>query len=211
MKERLKIGILLNNYSIPSWEFQIINMIKNSEFSEIVVVIRNSVGSSSSKKKRTISAGIITLIEKVDRLVFKTRIDYKRRIDLSDSLKSIRTLEINPEPARYEPLLSELQDLNPDIILKFGCHALKSDILKIPKYGIWAFSTDTGNTGNSTDPGFREVICRIPVTNSILGRLMPDGGRTEVIFNLSESTCHYSININRDRIAWRSALFAPGS
>ena len=92
MKERLKIGILLNSYSIPSWEFQIINIIKNSEFSEIVVVIRNSVGSSSSKKKRTISEGIITLIEKVDRLVFKTRIDYKRRIDLSDLLKSIRTL-----------------------------------------------------------------------------------------------------------------------
>ena len=215
MRDKLKIGVLLNDFFIPYWEYQIIDHIKNSDFAEIVLVIINiSVCSSASGKKRRIATGIAKLIEKADRLAFKTSVDYKLKKDTTDTLKNIRRFDWHPghDSAGSDlngPEVSEIKDLNPDIILKFGCHNLEGDILKIPKYGIWSYSIDSCKDINSPDAGFWEVVRKIPVTNSTLGILRTDKGGIDVIFNSRESTCQYSININRDRIAWRSSMFAP--
>ena len=215
MKEKLKIGILLNDFSVHNWEYQIIDRIMNSEYAELVFVIsNNSMCSPSRGKKRTIAGGILALIEKVDRLVFKTKADYKLKIDISDKLEGIHLLDAGPVPGSdksgfTEPVISQIRGFNPDIILKFGFHNLEGVVLKIPKYGIWTYSGHNCNDMNSPDPGFWEVIKKIPVTNPALGILKPERGGVEVIASSWESTCQYSININRDSISWRSAIFAP--
>ncbi|GAH39425.1 unnamed protein product, partial [marine sediment metagenome] len=72
MREKLKIGILLNNYFIPSWEYQILKDLSNSDFAKIVLVIRNkSKYSLAGKREWSLAHTVIKLLEKADRVIFK--------------------------------------------------------------------------------------------------------------------------------------------
>ena len=212
MKEKLKIGILLNDYFIPSWEYQILADITNSGFAKIVLVIKNDFAPVTAKKI-AVTNGIIRFIKKTDRAVFKTSPDYMLKKNASVLFQDVYKLEIrhgNPFSS-YEFTAEEIntvRNINPDVILKFGFHNLNEEIIKLPKYGIWAYSIDNCKDNGLTDNGFWEVVGKIPVTNSTLGILTPDG-KGSVIFSGWESTCPYSINVNMHSLAWRSALFAP--
>jgi hypothetical protein len=208
MKEKLKIGILLDNYSVPSWKYQILNDIKNSDFAKIVLVINDNSVLSSYENRNRFTTGLIKLVETIDRTIFKVKSDYKLKKDAERLFQDAQIININ---GFNSEVINTVRSINPDIIIKFGSRELNSEILKIPKYGIWAYSIETSTGVNSPDPGFLEVVNQIPVTNSTLGILTSDSDRIgfEAIYNSCESTCLFSININRDSLAWRSALFAP--
>lgn len=216
MKEKLRIGILLDNYFIPSWKYQILLDIKNSEFAKIVLVIKDNSTLISDEKRNRLTTGLIKLVENADRAIFKTKSDYKLGKDSSGLFHDVQILNFTAGNNQDINRLSNketgtIRSINPDLILKFGFPELNGDILNIPKYGIWTYSIESSNEVNSPDPGFREVVGQIPVTNSTLSILKSDSDkkRIEVIYNSCESTCRFSININRNSLAWRSALFAP--
>jgi hypothetical protein len=213
MKEKLKIGLLLNNYFIPSWEYQIVADIANSDYAKIVLVIKNDPV-LAGEKETGVPNGIIKLIEKTDRAVFKTRPDYKLKKDISSLLKDVYELEISRgNPSDSVGFTTEeiktVRNINPDLILKFGFHNLNEEILNLSKYGVWTYSIESSREDGLPGRGFWEVIEKVPVTNSTLEILTPDEDRTDVIFSGWESTCQYSVNVNRDSLSWRSALFAP--
>ncbi len=213
MKEKLKIGILLNNYFIPSWEYQIVADIENSDYAKIVLVIRND-SVPAAERKTGVPNSVIKLIEKADRAVFKTSPDYKLKKDARSLLHDVYEIEINHgNPFSSVGFTAEeiikVRNINPDVILKFGFHNLNEDILKLSNYGIWTYSVESIREDGLPYQGFWEVIEKVPVTNSTLEILIPDENRTDVIFSGWESTCQYSVNVNRNTISWRSALFAP--
>jgi hypothetical protein len=216
MKEKLKIGILLDKYFVPSWKYQILHDIKNSDYARIVIVICDNSSLAADRQRNRIAIFLIKLIEKADRAIFKTKSDFKLEKNVAGLFEDIHTININTGINKYtnglgSEEITTVRTANPDIILKFGFPGLSGDILKIPKYGVWIYSFDGSNRLNLPDPGFLEVVKHIPVTNSFLGILRSDSGTkgTEAIYNSGESTCQFSININRDALAWRSALFAP--
>ena len=216
MKEKLKIGILLDNYFIPSWKYRILLDIINSEFAKIILVIKDNSTYSSEEKKNRFIIGLIKLVEKADRAIFTTKSDYKQEKDSAVLFENVQIMNITTSNNHNinnlsNEEISKIRSISPDIIVKFGIAELKGDLLKIPKYGIWTYSIESSNELNSPDPGFREVVSHIPVTNSTLEILKSDSDKkgTEAIYNSCESTCQFSININRDNVAWRSALFAP--
>ena len=215
MKEKLKIGILLNNYFIPSWEYQILKDLSNSDFAKIVLMIRNkSKYSLAGEREWSLAHTVIKLLEKADRVIFKRRHDYNLKKDVSDMYKDVPELNINPGKDFYNEsfnkhTINEIKSLNLDIIIKFGFHILKGDILKIPKYGIWTYSIDDYKILNAINSGFWEVVRNCPVTNSALGILKEDTEEKTVIFSSWESTCPFSINVNRNKVFWRATLFMP--
>jgi hypothetical protein len=215
MKEKLRIGILLHEFDISSWESQIINRLINSDFAGIVLVIKdNTIDSSADRSKNRVANGLVRLIEKTDRLIFKTHADYKRKTDISGLLNNITRVDINSSPdTDNKPALnssiSEIKEHDPDIILSLGCHNLTGNLLTIPKFGVWSYSINNSPGGSSPATGFWEVIGNVPVTNTTLEILSSEKGKPEAVYSSFESTCRYSININRDTISWRSALFAP--
>lgn len=204
MKEKLRIGVLLNDHHIPSWEYQMLSRLINSEYAGIVLVIKDNTKSLNKISAiNTPAYYLIRLIEKTDRFIFKTAADHLHMSDTTSLLSGI------PETEAGDGLDSEIRNYQLDIILSLGCHDLKGKINNIPGYGVWTYSADTCHEADQPGPGFWEVIRKIPVTHSTLDILSPADGTKNVIFSSSESTCRYSININRDGLAWRSALFAP--
>jgi hypothetical protein len=215
MKEKLRIGILLNSHIIPSWEFRIVKVINDSDYAEIVLVILNkSVPIYPENINNQPAPGLLRLLDRTDRIVFDRKINYDLKKDASDLLRDIPQLELETGTEYSSANLSEQQaaeikkyDL--DIILKFGFFSINSDILKNAKYGILAYSLDNQKILNGINPGFWEVVRKIDVTNSALVISEPYTEQEAVIFSSWESTCRFSININRNNVHWRNALFIP--
>ena len=125
MKEKLKIGILLDNYFIPSWKYEILLNIANSEFAKIVFVIKDNSILLSDEKRNRFTIGLIKLVEKADRVIFKTKSDYKLEKDSAGLFQNVQAININTANNHNINSLSDeeiltLRSINPDIIIKFG-------------------------------------------------------------------------------------------
>jgi len=214
MKEKLKIGILLNDFSIPSWQYSIINDIKISDFADIVIVIKNNPEHSKSGLRKSDTAySFARLLQKADKIIFKGKHEYNLLKDVSELFKDVPQLDLISTNTLLSVSSGNIQDeirnFNTDIIVKFGFHILGEGILKLPKYGIWAYTIDDYEISNQIDAGFWEVLRKKPVTNSSLVILNGNLSENTVLFSSWESTSPFSINITRNKIYWRSSLFIP--
>lgn len=206
MKEKLKIGVIFNSHIIPSWEYQIIKVLNDSDYAEIVLVIINKEDKlTTQKNKKPSPHRLLRLLDKTDRIIFSRKIKYDLKKDINELLHNVPQIESGTLPGHTD----ELTKFELDIVLRFGSDSIDADILKKVKYGILAYTIDNGKELNSINPGFWEVVQRIDVTNTSLVISTPDSEKESVIFSSWESTCPFSININRNNIHWRNALFMP--
>jgi hypothetical protein len=212
LKEKLQIAVLLdNNNYVPSWEYQILKSISDSDYSKIVLVIRDrSDYSSVKKKKKSIANCVNNILETSDKFLFRGSYDYDLKKNVTGLFADIPELVINPaDDSIPANTINEINSFNLDIILKFGFHILENYFFEVPKYGIWVFSIDNPESYKAIRSGFLEVVRKYPVTNSSLLIIKEDPSQTEIIFSSRESTCPYSININRNNVFWRATLFIP--
>jgi hypothetical protein len=202
MKEKLKIGLLLDNYLIQAWEYKVLERIINSDFGSIeLLFISRPVISSGDKKKGSMGRVILKFHERLDKILFKNGQDYSRLIDSSGLLKGVNKVGIKPG----EEGSAELNKLKLDIILNLGTGKLNGDILNLPGYGIWSYQLGK----NEVTSGYREVVQKKPVTGSAIEILFDDHEKPKMIFCSWESTYGYSINVNRNKLFWRASLFIP--
>jgi hypothetical protein len=215
MKEKLRVGILLNGNFIPSWEYKILEKIIHSEFAEIILLIKNNSKDSQSLGTRKTSGYIILkFYERIDKLIFKSRSDYCESKNSSDLLQNVSEIVIDPiEEGSYNIFkaedLVEIKNHNLDIIINFGFALLKGEILKIPRYGIWSYHLGDSRIINTVTSGYWEVVDKNPITSSVLEILREDPEKGINIFCSRESTYVYSVNVNRNKLFWRASLFIP--
>jgi hypothetical protein len=215
MKEKLKVGILLDNYLIPAWVYKLLEEIIHSDFAEIKLLVRNSSTLSSiTKKKKTLGFKILKFHERIDRLIFKNLAEYSLKKDSSILLHDVIRIVIDPivedaiSSIKAEDLM-EIKKYELDVILNFGFVFLKGDIIRLPKYGIWSYRMGLDNLTDTVSPGYWEIVGRCPVTSSVLEILNEDSEKGTIIYCALDSTYAYSINVNRNRLYWRASLFVP--
>src|SRR5690606_28566746 len=77
IKHKLKIGLLIDSYTVPSWVFDMVDMIKKSEHSEITLIVlkketpqptKNSFLKNLWKKRSVI---LFEIYNKIDKKIFK--------------------------------------------------------------------------------------------------------------------------------------------
>lgn len=215
MKEKLRVGILLNGNFIPAWEYRILEKIIHSEFAEIILLIKNnSKDSQALGTRKTLGYIILKFHERIDKLIFKNKSDYYESKSSSDLLQSVPEIVIDHvEEESYNIFkaadLVKIKSHNLDIILNFGIALLKGEILKLPRYGIWSYRLGDSRIINTVASGYWEVVNKNPVTNSVLEILEEDPEKGTNIFCSRESTYVYSVNVNRNKLFWRASLFVP--
>ena len=211
MKQKLKIGILLNSPFIPAWEFKILQDINNSEYAEIKLLIRNEIRQPvSENRKKKLAHSILKLLDNTDRLIFKSKVDYDRKKDVNELFGSIPELDLSfVSGSLNDGRVNEIARYDLDIILKFDSYSSNEEILKTAKYGIWSNSFDNNNFLNGIKSGFWEVVSGRSITNSALTIAKTSNDLTDIVFNCWESTCPFSISINRNNVLWRTSLFMP--
>lgn len=215
MRNKLRIGVLLDNYFLPAWEYKIIEEIKNSYYAHIVLIVKNKANNVATKNSNINSGSIVfRLHQKLDRLIFTHKNFYSEKKDIYKLLKEVPEVLVKPVEDRIitrfntEDLI-EIEKNNLDIILKFGFNKLFGNILKIPKYGVWSFPVVDYNIKNGVTPGYFEVVNKHPVTNTKLVILKEDPIKDIMIHSSWESTCAYSISLNANKILWRASSFIP--
>src|SRR6478752_5118064 len=217
LKEKLKIGILLNDYKLANWELRIIEAIKDSGFSKITLVIlnertcRNNISKISGVFQKAVKI-IFDLHLKLDELILARETDYSKVTDSKNLLNDVDSLPIIPTANKTnfsDAEISEIKNYNLDVILRFDSDKLNGEILNAAKYGVWSYEAFS-KQGNKSEPlGYWEVISNSKTTSTILQILNEDADECKILHRSEMLTHNLSISKNRNACYWRAATIIP--
>lgn len=212
MDMRLNICVLINDITVPLWVYKSIDNLTSSEFAYVTLIVSREPACETREHKISHgSAVLIKLFESIDRLLFRSNHNSHLDTDIAPltGVESVISLNNLTGLTQETGKTNAIADLNPDVIILFGSHIIEDTILDIPKYGVWTFSIDDSKIHGMPAHGFWEVIKHQPLTDISLEILTADHSPNDVIYTSRESTYHYSITENRNKVFGRAAVVLP--
>lgn len=196
-----KIGILLDDLTIKSWQKKIIDYIEDHPLLNIEVLIINTNESSPLN-----SGFFYRFFQAADRKIFKVSKDAFASSEISQ-IKSTPILYIKGEETKFSYRFLE-QDVDIikkrelDVLIRFGFGILKGDILDAAKYGVWSLHHGDNKINRGGPPGFWEVVNAEEITGATLQRLSSDLDGGTVISKSYTKTDMTSFNRNKNEVFW---------
>jgi len=190
LKKKIKIGILLDNYSISFFVKDIVIWLKqNSNKFDIDDYIILESNQSILKKIITrkifkkICFRFITIIESLILKISKYRI-YLKTYDIRNFLNNQLVVTINSNKIEFinGDSIKNIREKKYDVLLRFSSSILKGDILDSSKYGIISFHHGDNNHYRGSPAGFWEVIHRKNSTGFIIQKLTNDLDNGDIFF-----------------------------
>ena len=212
MTKKVKVGLLMESFSISSWQFKMLENIINSKFAEISVTIilnkkRDEVPQNKGKK-----FSLFNIYYKIDRKLFKVQPDATKQKDAQKLLSN--TSIINAEYFLDEnqivikdEILSKINKANLDVIITLLHQRVGGDLLKAAKLGVWGYKFGEHDIDFPEANGFFEVMTREGTTRSILFKM---GNSVSEDLLLYESYCftnNRSVHRNINKVYWKSLSF----
>ena len=217
MKNKLRIGVLLNNYLIPSWAYKMIDEINNSSYAEIVLIIKNDSKtikkSLFSKLINNFNNFLYVVYRKLDKIIFPNKIDAFSLIDIRTILK-VNEISVEPIKNKFRDKIKKndidnIKKHQVDLFIRMGFRILSGDILNISKYGVWSYHHGDNDVNRGGPPGVWEVIMgwgETGVTLQILNENL-DGG--VILFKSFSLTNFKSVNRNINNFYLKAISFIP--
>ncbi len=210
---KLKIGILIDDWKLAAWSYKIIEIIQESDFASITLVIKRGVKTASVSPSD--GKWLYKLYRRLDRSFFTAPIDAFARKDLRNFLPDTVTV-IEPEikATRHVDYFAEESNKQiaahqPDVLIRLGFRILKGPILEIPRYGIWSFHHGDNLVNKGGPPCFWEVMLGWPITGSVLQILTEKLDDGKVLYRSWSQTNPLSVNRNANKVYWKSLYFIP--
>ena len=215
--KKLKIGLLINSYSVPAWIYRALERVFLSDYTVISVVILNgSAGITSSHplqdKKKLKPPLLYQIISSFDKKIFNRGSNALECKNLDKLLKGIPMLEITPVlDGGFDTFnqndIDQVRNAELDILVKFGFNNIKGDIIKSATYGVWAyhFGNQRKNEGNYV--GYWEVIKNNPLTTAVLYALDNETVPGRILYQAGISTFMFSPARNQNSIFWFASSF----
>ena len=215
MKNKLRIGLMMDSLIVPSWVHHMFDSIQNSEFANIeLVVINDSIQPKKNKisKFANYNYFLFKFLTLFENFYFKSKSDPLKLENSVDLFKNIPTLTVKPTQSKFSDKFSEndiskIKNYDLDVLFRLGFRILRGDILKSSKYGVWSFHHGDDDTNRGGPAGFWEVLLNQPTTGTILQILSEDLDGGKVIYKSFSSTNKFSINRNRENFYWKSSSF----
>jgi hypothetical protein len=218
IEKKLKLGILLDSFEIPSWAYNALVQIITSDYAVFSLIILKEINGVHRSKVDIIWKNKHKIIyyicnkfdEKLDRRepnAFKLR-------NLRKILTDVPILGVKPIRKRdseyFQPLdIQKIKEAKLDILIKMGFRTLGGDILTSSKYGIWSHHHGDNRINRGGPPGFWEVVEKWPETGSILQILSEDLCGDKVLHRSTSFTHPFSPARNRSYYFWASSSFLP--
>lgn len=219
MKEKLRIGVLLDSYEVPAWIYKMMEEILTSPACSVVLVVKNKAAETKPatgflKKlidnRKTILHSFYT---KLDIRFQKSSPDAFAPKDISGILKA-PTIEVEPKLTKHcdyinDTDIEKINEYKVDIFIRLGFRILKGKILNASRYGVWSYHHGDSKVNRGGPAGFWEVIEKWPETGVVLQILSEslDGGK--ILFKSWSLTHELSPNRNRNSIYWKAMNFLP--
>jgi len=203
MSEKLKVGILVTDYTLNRADYETLDKIINGDFAIVPVVIKCDV--RDKKRSRT-------LYEMLDKKLFKVKKDYTEEVDGRLLIKDIPEISINPS-AEINPDkitdASRIKEYHLDIILQFGSFKLPENLIPCAKYGIWYTRFYDPVKFKTEIPVYWEFFKKTGEVGTVVQMITKSEDLPTTIYRSWELMNHYSLNINRNRVYGRASLFVP--
>lgn len=142
MKNKIKIGIIVDNIMLPYWQYSIIARLVNSDFAIIDSIIYNR---EKKEEKSSWKSVIYNLYTKLDKRLYKVNIDAFIQKDITPLIKDVKSIKNNI-----------------DIFINFS----SSNLYLPSKYGVWRYPETLGFWEVMYRLGTVEATLEIQLNNS---------------------------------------------
>lgn len=217
--EKLKIGLLLDDYLVANHYYKMVEKIEDSHHSKIsLVVLRNN--SKSRKKKpfikrlwQTRKKLLFILYSKLEDKLYRQTPDAFEKLDLK-SIIECPEIRITPKETKFRDIflpidITQIKEHKIDVFIKIGFRVLSGEILKISKYGIWSYKHGSYQAKEGYPSSTREVLQKWDVTGIKLQILAENFDDSKIIFESFTTTDKISVLRNRQNLYWRALHFVP--
>jgi len=210
-QNRLKIGLLIDQYRIPAWAWEMLDLILKNKLAEIDLIIINESPQASGTK----SSFLYRLYSKLDRTFFKVDRNAFNRKDIR-VIPGFNAdfIPVRPIQKKYSDWfgskdLELLKERKPDILIRLGFRILKGEILNIPTLGIWSYHHGDNLVNRGGPPCFWEVLKGWQITGSVLQILSDKLDDGKIIYRSWSRTDPLSVHRNANKVYWKSLYFIP--
>jgi hypothetical protein len=216
--QKLRLGILLDDYEIPAWLYTSIGRLVDSGYSDISLVILNEnkdiYSSRFDRFWRNRRKILYYIFNRIDEAVFIREPNAFKTKNIGDILSDVPAIKIEPIQKKYSDYfqpsdVERLESYGLDILIKIGFRILKGGILTASRYGIWSYHHGDNRINRGGPPGFWEVVENQPETGYVLQILTEDLDGGKVICRSCSTTYALSPARNRNYYYWTSSSFLP--
>lgn len=213
LRVKLKIGLLVPKESVSRWEYELVNELLNSEYASIEVVIISAKENTKNDRNQTGNI-LFSFHNKLDRRLFLGKSNYALKRNLGGLIRDVRKVELNSSEEKAskgqnQNAFSELRKLGLDIIIKLGYGRINEELCDLSYHGLWTYPMNGSDSESADTTGYYEVMENIPVTVSGLDVLLGIGQKPLGLARTIESTCSYSVSLNREKLFRRASLVIP--
>ena len=208
--ESIKIGILIDNFILPSWICEMLKRIDESEYATISLIIKNNKPVTDQTKGFNHLA--YTLYRKLENKITKARPDAFLRKNISGKTGNATILEVqsfSKEGIDYfeEKDIQLIASHQLDVLLKLGTGKFGGAILNAAKYGMWAYQIGDYTLVKGAPAGVWEVI-EGKCSTAISLKILKDNDEAIVLCR-SYSSTNVAMNKNINLACWKAVSFVP--
>ena len=221
----LRIGVLLDDTSLPRCFYRVLEDIRASNFASLqLAVLRHEPSSTANQPHASLAVRAWRILRKPQRrrtlfYWWYSQSDAKRnpiepdpleRIDCSDLLTGVARIPVTPITRgfthRFPPDAIELiRAYDLDVILRFGFDILRGEILQSARYGVWSFHHGDNDHYRGGPAYFWELVEESPLCGAVLQVLSEELDAGHVLAKLLfSSTPGLSVQKNRWGPFWGS-------
>ncbi len=214
----LRVGLLLNQWSLPAWSAALVREIQQSKYAEIALCVLNAEQTQTPPPMRRLikrrSTLLYSLYSKVDRALTKAPPDPFAPVDLKTELAGIAHLDVLPMRKRHvhrfsEDDLAAIRSAELDVLLRFGFAIIRGGILDAARHGVWSYHHGDNRTYRGAPPCFWEIHNRAPVTAVTLQRLTENLDAGNTLYRSFSATHPTSQHQTIKPLYWKGARLVP--
>lgn len=220
MKEKLKIGILLDNNKIPAWSYKMLNKINDDSCNEIVLILKNDV---EQEKRQNLFLKILkqrknilySIFKKIDNKLHKSNPNAFELKDFGniEPLRSVDFINITQNDDNEDYIdakkIVEIKKYDIDVLISMGPSLINKSLIKTTKYGIWTLYFSQNKVSSKYLFGLWEVLENRDETGVELQVFLENRDQPILLDNSFSLTHHTSPNLNRNSYYWKSSSFIP--
>ena len=191
---KLKVAVIVDKRCFYNWHNTVLQHIKDSSHTELVVIV-NASQTKSSKK----SPFLWKLFKGIDNKLFKPSPYALSSIDFEKKVQNITIVDYSEDS-----ISKDIHDLELDVIIDFNASLSSIALAKSSKYGIWFLTNSDLNSGNKQPYGIWEMIHKKPKSVAVLRYLKDENVFPETIDETSSCTDLLSYKRNINSLLWQA-------
>jgi hypothetical protein len=219
MNKKVRVGLMLDSYSVPHWVYRMIERIQRDGHAEIALVISNQSDSQPArgfwdKIKGNHGQLFYLALLKIEGALYRPSWDPFAETDLRPLLSDTPELTVQPVQKRYSDYFTradtdQIKSCELDVLVRLGFRILRGEILRCARLGVWSYHHGDNDYNRGGPAGFWEVLQGWQETGSILQVLTEDLDGGEVLYKSQAQTDLWSLSRNRANLYWKSLSFLP--